>query len=175
MCSHCVDRLIELRNETPRVVLGLGGTRQLAGYPIHIQCPVCRVSTGVPNEGLPVNYALCELIDRVHKTQELKRDCNHCQKAVNYGAQMFCVTCSQNANTPSCILCIKCALNEHAKSGHTIDQIEPASEEARRDAIQQITELRQSTSISVSECNRANESFAKDLEQYSNVSCHLMQ
>ncbi|KJH49655.1 hypothetical protein DICVIV_04201 [Dictyocaulus viviparus] len=96
-----------------------------------IKCPECRQPTRIPPEGLPVNYRLQEVLDRVAETSAnvnfpqstaevdvpIHPRCSVCDDTMTKGVYFFCRTCvGESAHQ----LCSMCCLRVH--NGHDIEE-----------------------------------------------------
>lgn len=84
-----------------------------------IKCPECRKPTLVPPEGLPVNYRIQEIVQKMNtvlKDRNLVKLCQQCQAVLADGVYFDCGSCDDNGNK----ICSTCAIRHH--NGHDLSE-----------------------------------------------------
>ena len=130
MCRHCTDKLIA--DATPlhlRRAFHLQGART---DNVEISCPMCRVKTRVPPQGLPTNFSLQEVLRRFSELGTRKEErpwklCPSCQTQLPDQGFFHCEDC---ADAPAW-LCASCGLRYH--NGHHLLGLVEVKD--RRDAV----------------------------------------
>ncbi|EFP01736.1 hypothetical protein CRE_23331 [Caenorhabditis remanei] len=100
ICSTCIGRLVE---------------RVKTSGPTEIKCPECRKPTTVPVNGLPVNYRIQEIVQKVApllKDRHLVKHCTQCKKILAEGVYFDCSQCAEKGSK----ICSTCAIRLH--NGH---------------------------------------------------------
>ncbi|CAI2353505.1 unnamed protein product [Caenorhabditis sp. 36 PRJEB53466] len=82
-----------------------------------IKCPECRKPTIVPADGLPVNYRVQEMVQKLTpmiKERHMEKMCKQCNANLAGGIFFDCIQCDENGKQ----ICSTCAIRSH--NGHEV-------------------------------------------------------
>ncbi|KAF8386876.1 tam-1 [Pristionchus pacificus] len=98
----------------PRVAYGYGGRQET------VNCPECRSPTTIPPNGLPVNYKVQDLIERVKARSKVIAPvgciCQSCNTPINCPFYFSCN--NDECKETAAVICSMCGLRNH--NGHNV-------------------------------------------------------
>lgn len=102
-----------------------------------IKCPECRKPTLVPADGLPVNYRVQEIVQKVaplFKDRHLVKLCNQCEAVLSQGVYFDCSQCEETGRK----ICSTCAIRLH--NGHQLVEKKALTSDDVREMKQKISD-----------------------------------